>query len=1555
MNMIKQFFNFKSQNQILPQLELLYKEFANIFSYSLVNEDLLEHLSKLQAPTNQVCAKKLINVGAWQCRDCEKDSTCIICDECYEKSKEKHNGHKIKYKTKVSGCCDCGDPDAWSPNGFCSDHIGTFNNDNDIENYVNSCFKPEIIDKMRKVLINICHLINIDCLNNEKDKTIKDNLEFNSNLNSFLEFIDKICNANLGILHIVSEVFLMNFPYNTKHNCFRYENGIIKYEKNDKTHCCFCPFIKILISVWNSNINHEKMLFSFLHNFKLKREIGLIYLIIIDKIMENDAKDFLSFSVQIISDEVSTIISKNPKFLNNIFDMILDLTKEAFSKEDFFLFNQKLSKFYIDMRYLIKPCTYQELSKNVDIYKKIIDMGCILHNSNIFEISKSFQREGWKDEMIEIDLTIIKLFELFVGILNFNDISEVKEILNYLVDKIVNQKYRILNKNEYSFHIIIYRLYSIFLNSFCFSYAIKNKVDLLTSLNYIMSLIQNRNTLNEILIKGLFKFFGLILSIELNFWVYYGEKMYLYRIIYCHYNYYSIDITLFKYLFSLKDNSFYLSIDKILELCSVNNSHIDFIKYIFKSKDLSKENLKWCFEDKLEKHTKLNSKIINLFIRILRDNISMLNLFCDPSYLNFTKNKNIEIDFIFENDKEIISNLRKEILIHHLLSNKNLVTYSDLKKSIPKYLMNDEMDFMNLVNEITDKIKTQNQEIKFSVKNKYLKEFDLNYIFIPDNISSAEKYILDFKKEEVNLINTYFYQSISIQKSLELNCYFNFYFTNKNLEFEINFCKNLIKNVNFSILISPFLMTTIKYFLILIHLIKYEFKESNLIKEELYKYNVNYFDSQSFGLVSELDNSIITDNTQKKYCDILKNELSKTFNINIYGSNILNEKKDETKKNKNKEKFRDKFKKMNKDFENKNKNYFDKEAIKEEEDYSHLKDTCVYCRNKIDENDFLNNPYGILGILTNDKFIFNIIQENLKNKFQEITNSDFQLYNNEFILKKFEDYHIRLLSCNHKMHIKCYNNFLITNLNNNFQKLYGCPLCKKSGNILIPSLIENTNTICQNYYKGLSIEDINLIYQDKTKIEEILKNKFYYGEGDEYLFIDISQRLVESFCTSKIRYEILIKDLLSQSEFEDNYKGLINEFHNFFFYYSISNYKKNQIENWGNFILSLRIMLKTKKIVQTSFLINRFIELINILKKGEIGPFIINNQIDEMLSEFLFLTILLFEKGNYTFEKNIFGLFMIYISFASFVKTIYLKNNLKYNKDFFKNEISLKNFEVYISNTTNIFFGILKSTLAYLMNKINISKMISNNQYIQRDNKYENLISDFYPEITTIDTIFINYNSKLKNQDLNIFKPDYSIKDLLNIFFENVNINLENIKENSSITKSLFNLAINLEPRIISLPENIISLITKYNSIKCHNCQKFYSNSLICLICGTKLCDSPNCSKNIKSQNINSKQYHTNLCGGGNSIYLSLNNGNIKFISDSNLINSDYNIYLNKFGERISKRKITNEYTLNKEEVNKAINSFIDITYRKFDKYKIIEFGEFDINIISSDEEEDIQ
>ena len=40
------------------------------------------------------------------------DPTCIICAECFENSD--HTGHRVIPKYSVSGCCDCGDLDAWS-------------------------------------------------------------------------------------------------------------------------------------------------------------------------------------------------------------------------------------------------------------------------------------------------------------------------------------------------------------------------------------------------------------------------------------------------------------------------------------------------------------------------------------------------------------------------------------------------------------------------------------------------------------------------------------------------------------------------------------------------------------------------------------------------------------------------------------------------------------------------------------------------------------------------------------------------------------------------------------------------------------------------------------------------------------------------------------------------------------------------------------------------------------------------------------------------------------------------------------------------------------------------------------------------------------------------------------------------------------------------------------------------------------------------------------------------------------------------------------------------
>jgi hypothetical protein len=58
---------------------------------------------------------------AWNCRTCQTDSTCVICDSCFRQSK--HDGHEVYFhRTTPGGCCDCGDAEAWRLEGCCDAH-----------------------------------------------------------------------------------------------------------------------------------------------------------------------------------------------------------------------------------------------------------------------------------------------------------------------------------------------------------------------------------------------------------------------------------------------------------------------------------------------------------------------------------------------------------------------------------------------------------------------------------------------------------------------------------------------------------------------------------------------------------------------------------------------------------------------------------------------------------------------------------------------------------------------------------------------------------------------------------------------------------------------------------------------------------------------------------------------------------------------------------------------------------------------------------------------------------------------------------------------------------------------------------------------------------------------------------------------------------------------------------------------------------------------------------------------------------------------------------------
>lgn len=60
--------------------------------------------------------------ATYRCKTCSADDTCVLCSRCYDSSD--HTGHMVYISVSLgnSGCCDCGDPEAWRIPVHCSIH-----------------------------------------------------------------------------------------------------------------------------------------------------------------------------------------------------------------------------------------------------------------------------------------------------------------------------------------------------------------------------------------------------------------------------------------------------------------------------------------------------------------------------------------------------------------------------------------------------------------------------------------------------------------------------------------------------------------------------------------------------------------------------------------------------------------------------------------------------------------------------------------------------------------------------------------------------------------------------------------------------------------------------------------------------------------------------------------------------------------------------------------------------------------------------------------------------------------------------------------------------------------------------------------------------------------------------------------------------------------------------------------------------------------------------------------------------------------------------------------
>ena len=138
---------------------------------------------------------------------------------------------------------------------------------------------------------------------------------------------------------------------------------------------------------------------------------------------------------------------------------------------------------------------------------------------------------------------------------------------------------------------------------------------------------------------------------------------------------------------------------------------------------------------------------------------------------------------------------------------------------------------------------------------------------------------------------------------------------------------------------------------------------------------------------------------------------------------------------------------------------------------------------------------------------------------------------------------------------------------------------------------------------------------------------------------------------------------------------------------------------------------------------------------------------------------------------------------------------------------------------------------------------------------------------------------------------------------------------------------------IINLPENGIEFLNKTNGY-CFYCHKKNLSSYLCLLCGKKICNNIHCivenaSKGGKDYSL---IYHSKKCCGGNGIFLDLTNTEIMYILKRRILKSNIFVYMNDFGEALKEKYyLSDEYKLNKNELNKGIIKFIDMTYRKQD------------------------
>lgn len=357
----------------------------------------------------------------------------------------------------------------------CSHHLGLLTKASDIENLINKTFNQDLLSKLTstiKALVKRCCRLFIQFRETQILNKLASINYIAGEIVNFLLFINLICIANQALLHIVAELLNIGYsvPKLNHHACIK----LPQLDENDRINLnlsfesdiasddsCNCTFLQLMVENWHklldSSIDLGSTLMPMLNSKRFKIYFGFAYLSRYIEIFNNKSSNFQILSVQILSlDDLGEIFAKSSSFILSFFEQIKLKCKELLSSPS--ELGNLIQIMTCDLFYMSKPRTMALISSNFDIYSAYIEIIAIFQNSNPLKLSKAFVKEGFIEANLRNEAMLLENFINFSSFIEPDCTEMIVRVLALLLEK--RHDVRLDDPQIFSFHICLERAFS---------------------------------------------------------------------------------------------------------------------------------------------------------------------------------------------------------------------------------------------------------------------------------------------------------------------------------------------------------------------------------------------------------------------------------------------------------------------------------------------------------------------------------------------------------------------------------------------------------------------------------------------------------------------------------------------------------------------------------------------------------------------------------------------------------------------------------------------------------------------------------------------------------------------------------------------------------------------------------------------------------------------------------------------------------------------------------------------------------------------------------------